>query len=156
MEFLLHCGPKCFWLLLTPVILTTIGKLLSFISGFCESIILLFSTRYFQKVFQQILTVFNAKNSISSLTKCFLVSLVSLRLIYRSFHLKFKIIEKIGWREKQRRIGKEEEQTPTCTSLLFKELQPSNIAEKCESTPYPDIYKISHALQHDYVVLIQK
>lgn len=62
MEFFLHCCPQHFWLLLILVILTTTGKLFLFIFSFCGSIILLFNTKYFQNVFQQILTVFNVKN----------------------------------------------------------------------------------------------
>ena len=51
---------------------------------------------------------------------------------------------------------KEEEKTPTCTSLLFTVFHSGKTAEDCESTFYPNIYSISHALQYVYVVLKQR
>lgn len=100
---LTHWGQKYIWPLLTSVILlTTIYELLSFISNFHGSIFLFFSAKYSHNAFQQILTVLNTPNSTHPQPKKIFspVSLVSSRLQeYRSFHLKFNIIEKMSWRK---------------------------------------------------------
>lgn len=86
---------------LTPVILlATIDELLSFISSVGSSISLLLSTQYFQNMFQQIQTILDSKNCAHS-NRIFSCVPVSSRLQkYKSFHLIFKIMEKMGWRKK--------------------------------------------------------